>query len=109
MADKTWHTFSQFGLPVSIVSDNCHCFTSQVLKDFITKCGIHHITTAVSNPSTKGLAGKMVQTFKKALHTSSDPVQLTIDRFLFNYSLTPHSTKGVSPSELMLGIASTYG
>ena len=97
------HTFSQFGLPVSMVTDNGPCFTSQEFKDFITNCGIHHITTAVYKPSTNGLAERMVQTFKKALRTSADPVQLTIDRFLFNYRLTPHSTTGVSPSELMFG------
>ena len=29
------------------------------------------------------------------------PLQLTSYRFLFNYSLTPHSSAGVSPEELM--------
>lgn len=45
----------------------------------------------------------MVQTFRKALHMSSDPLQPTIDHFLFNYRLTPHTTTGVSPTELMFG------
>ena len=45
----------------------------------------------------------MVQVFKKALHTSSEPLQLTINRFLFNYRLTLHTTTGVSPAELMFG------
>ena len=43
----------------------------------------------------------MVRTFKQALKSSTDPLQLTVDRFLFNYRMTPHSTTGVSPSELM--------
>ena len=97
------HSFSQFGLPVSIVSDNGPCFTSNEFQDFTKISGIRHITTAVYKPSTNGLAERMVQTLKKALRISTSPLQLTLDRFLFNYRLTPHSTTGVSPAELMFG------
>ena len=98
------HSFSQFGLPISIVSDNGTCFTSQEFKEFAENSGIKHITTAVYKPSTNGLAERMVQTFKRALKKSnSSDIQSTIDRFLFNYRLTPHSTTGVSPAELMFG------
>ena len=96
------YSLSQFGFPISIVSDNGPCFTSQELKTFTNNCGIRHITTAVYKPSTNGQAEKMFQVFKKALHTS-EPLQLIIDRFLFNYRLTPHTTTGVSPAELMFG------
>ena len=99
------HSFAQFGLPISIVSDNGPCFTSQEFQDFIQSRGLRHITTAVYKPSTNGLAERMVQTFKRCLKkssTSSD-IQLEIDRFVFNYRLTPHSTTGVSPAELMFG------
>ena len=61
------HSFSQFGLPISIVSDNGPCFTSQEFKDFTRNSGVRHITTAVYKPSTNGLAEKMVHTLKKAL------------------------------------------
>ena len=43
----------------------------------------------------------MVQTFKQALKASKESIQVTIDRFLFNYRLTPQSTTGLSPSELI--------
>lgn len=97
------HSFSRFGLPVSIVSDNGPCFSSQEFKDFCMHTGARHITTAVYKPSTNGLAEKMVQTLKKSLRTSKSAIQDTLDRFLFNYRLTPHSTTGVSPAELMFG------
>ena len=97
------HVYATFGLPVSIVSDNGPCFTSVEFKEFVNKGGVKHITTAVYKPSTNGLAEKMVQTFKNTLKKSTDPVGLTIDKFLFNYRLTPHSTTGVSPAELMFG------
>ena len=99
------HSFAQFGLPISIVSDNGPCFTSQEFKEFMQNSGLKHITTAVYKPSTNGLAEKMVQTFKRCLKKSSSTadIQLTIDKFVFNYRLTPHSTTGVSPAELMFG------
>ena len=97
------HSFSRFGLPITIVSDNGPCFISQEFQDFCKNIGVRHITTAVYKPSTNGLAEKMVQTLKKALRTSKSALQDTLDRFLFNYRLTPHSTTGVSPAELMFG------
>ena len=77
------HSFAQFGLPVSIVSDNGSCFASQEFKEFAKHSGLRHITTAVYKPSTNGLAEKMVQTLKRALRTSTSPLQVTLDRFLF--------------------------
>ena len=53
------HSFAQFGLPVSIVSDNGLCFASQEFKEFTKNSGIRHITTAVYKPSTNGLTEKM--------------------------------------------------
>ena len=96
-------SFSNFGLPVSIVSDNGPCFTSEEFRLFMKNCGIRHITSAVYKPATNGLAERMVQTFKSSLKKSTEPIQITLDRFLFNYRMTPHSTTGVSPAELMFG------
>ena len=99
------HSFAQFGLPISIVSDNGPCFVSQEFQEFIKCRGLRHITTAVYKPSTNGLAERMVQTFKRSLKksTSTSDIQSMIDRFVFDYRLTPHSTTGVSPAELMFG------
>ena len=97
------HVYAIFGLPVSIVSDNGPCFTSVEFKQFLNKGGVKHVTTAVYKPATNGLAEKMVQTFKNMLRKTKEPVGLAIDRFLFHYRITPHSTTGVSPAELMFG------
>ena len=42
----------------------------------------------------------MVQTFKKSLQSSSEPIEFIIDKFLINYRTTPHTSTGVSPAEL---------
>ena len=52
-------------------------------------------------PSSNGLAERMVQTFKRALSTSNEHVSVFLDKFLFKYRITPHSSTGVSPAELM--------
>ena len=46
----------------------------------------------------------MVHAFKSGIKKLSDgTVDLKLARFLFNYRITPHSTTGMSPSELMFG------
>eukprot|EP00731_Ephydatia_muelleri_P012306 Em0006g1200a len=44
-----------------------------------------------------------VQSFKEALKKSSGDAETRLASFLFAYRLTPHSTTGVSPAELLLG------
>ena len=96
------HAFALFGLPVTIVSDNGTCFTSAEFQAFVSARGIRHITSAPYHPATNGLAERMVQTFKGHLRKSNVPLRLALDQFLFNYRLTPHTTTGISPAELMM-------
>ena len=97
------HVYATFGLPVSLVSDNGPCFTSNEFKHFMERGGVKHVTTAVFHPSSNGQAERCVQTFKNMLKKSTEPLGVAIDRFLFNYRQTPHATTGVSPAELMFG------
>ena len=53
------HSFSQFGLPISIVSDNGPCFISHEYKAFLANCGVRQILTAVYKPATNGLAEQL--------------------------------------------------
>ena len=51
-----------------------------------------------------GLAERGVQTFKEGLKKMTEAsVETTFAQFLFQYRLTPHSTTGQSPAELLLG------
>ena len=52
---------------------------------------------------TNGLAEKMVQTLNKYFYISKSSLQDTLDRYLFNYRLTPHTSTSISPAELILG------
>ena len=95
--------FATHGLPEVLVSDNASCFTSAEFKEFVAKNGIHHITSAPYHQASNGLAERAVQTFKEGMKkaTPSD-IETQLSRFLFHYRITPHSTTGVSPAELLL-------
>ena len=96
--------FSSHGLPDIIVSDNGSVFTSQDFQEFTKKNGIRHVTSAPYHPATNGLAERAVQTFKNFMKKSStNSLETRLSRFLFQYRITPHSSTGVSPAELLMG------
>ena len=56
------------------------------------------------SPSHNGLAERAVQTVKQSLKKAKEgSLKTKLSRVLFQFRLTPHSTTGVSPSELMFG------
>ena len=96
--------FALYGLPCTLVSDNGTCFTSQEFENFLKANSIQHIKTAPYHPQSNGLAERMVQSFKKGMKKiSSGTVDTKLAQLLFSYQLTPHSTTGQTPAELMFG------
>ena len=94
--------FARFGLPKVIVTDNGTCFTSKCTK-FTRQNHIRHFTIAPYHPSSNGLAERAVQTFKQGMKKQLiSTVYTKLSHFLFYYRLTPHTTTGVAPAELML-------
>ena len=96
--------FAQHGLPETIVSDNGRSFVSEEFEDFLTAHGIVHILSSPYHPATNGLAEKAVQIFKNGLKKiKTGSLSDRLAKVLFNYRLTPHTTTGFSPAELLLG------
>ena len=96
--------FVQFGLPDTIVTDNGTCFVSAEFKSYLKKNGIKQITSAPYHPSTNGMAERAVQIVKQGLKKSTHgSVRTRLAKILKAYRLTPHSTTGVSPAEMLLG------
>ena len=95
--------FATHGLPQKIVTDNGPSFTSQEFSEFMKANGIKHVTSAPYHPSTNGLAERGVQTLKQGIRrTKGSSIQEKVSKFLFNYRITPHSTTGIAPSELLM-------
>ena len=97
--------FATHGLPRTLVTDNGAQFTSSEFELFLSNNGIRYVKTSPYHPASNGLAERAVQVFKETMKKlpSSDSIETRLSKFLFWYRLTPHSTTGVPPSELLLG------
>ena len=96
--------FAIHGLPETIVSDNGTCFTSAAFKQFVTRNNIQHISSPAYHPSFNGLAERAVQLVKRGLAKLKDgSMETRLARYLMTCRVTPHSTTGTSPSELLMG------
>ena len=102
--DKLRMLFATHGLPETVVSDNGSVFTSAEFSTFMSYNGIKHLKSAPYHPASNGLAERAVQTVKGALKKDArgESVDTQLARFLFRYCLTPHSTTGIAPAELLM-------
>ena len=102
--EKLRQTFSIFGLPKTLVSDNGSSFTSQEFQTFMSENGINHIRVAPYHPASNGLAERAVQALKEGLRKlPAGSIETRLYRFLFAYRTTPQSSTGTSPAHLMFG------
>lgn len=102
---KLLDIFCTHGLPDQIVSDNGTGFASEEFAKFCAVNGIKRTLVAVRHPASNGLAERAVQTFKEAIKRMDGEklsMQEKLKKFLFRYRITPQSTTGVSPAELLL-------
>ena len=100
-------SFSCHGLPVTVVTDNGSAFTSQEFEYFLQSNDVKHATTSPYHPASNRLVEWAVQTMKLALKKTADKrksVESRMLQFLFQYRITPHTTTGVSPAELLMGL-----
>ena len=96
--------FAQFGVPEVIVSDNGSQFIAAEFQKFCQMNGIRHIQIAPYHPSSNGLAERAVKIFKQGIRKLTEgTMNDRIARSLFQYRITPHTTTGVSPAELLMG------
>ena len=102
--EKLRAIFATHGLPERIVTDDGTVFTSEEFENFLHQNGIAHTRTAPYHPASNGLAERAVQTFKQGIKRLCEgTVETKLSCFLSQYRLTPHTTTGRSPAELLLG------
>ena len=95
--DLLQESFSNFGFPQTLVTDNATTFTSGEFQSWCNERGIIHLTGAPYHPATNGAAERLVQTFKQSIRKSSLPPKQALQEFLMQYRRTPN----VSGSHLM--------
>lgn len=96
--------FANYGVPVTVVSDNGTQFTSMEFKSFLQKSGVKfHKFIAPYHPASNGQAERYVQTVKDALKTMATTprsLQHNLNKFLYQYRKAPHTTTNQSPAQL---------
>ena len=92
------------GLPEMLVTDNGTAFTSDEFSRFTKQNGIRHVRSAPYHPASNGLVERAVQTFKDFMKKmKGGSVEVNVLRFLLQYCITPQSTTGISPVEMLMG------
>ena len=93
-----------------IVSDNGTGFTSEEFQSFCRANAINHSLIAPFHPSSNGRAEQTVRSTKVTLKKLFDesPISnvdwhVALNRFLIQQHVTPHSSDGDSPAELLMG------
>ena len=96
--------FANHGIPQVCVSDNGSNFVSDEFKCFMELNGIRHITSALYHPRMNGCTERAVRTFKNNMEklNRQESIQTAVSRFLFNYRITPQTTTGKGPCELLM-------
>lgn len=99
-------TFTRFGYPVHLVTDNYSIFMGKAFQSFLKRTGIRHSTTLPYFPATNGAAENFVDTIKrklKCLPADGLSIPEAIRKFLLDYRSTPHAVTGRTPASLALG------
>ena len=99
-------TFSREGNPKELVSDIGTEFTSAEFINFLKQRGIMHLKSSLYYPCANGEVERFNRMLKDCLQTASiqgTPWKPITRSFLMDYRATPHSTTGVSPSQLLHG------
>ena len=95
-------TFSRWGIPKELVSDNGPQLTSQEFKDFLKSWGIAHKPSDPLYPKGNGKAEAAVKVIKDMLqkcHENGDDPYMA----LLELRATPRQDVNMSPAEIMLG------
>lgn len=101
--EKLRSIFAEHGIPAVLVSDNGPSLVSTEFKQFLTKNGIKHVTSAPYHPASNGLAERAVRVFKEGVKKMGEgSVETKVSRFLLKYRTTPQTTTGETPAELLM-------
>ena len=94
-------TFSMFGVPAEIVTDNGPQFTGKPFKDMCDRWNVNHTTSSPRYPLSNGLAERTVRTvkslIKKCKQTGGD-----VQEALLHLRATPQADLP-SPAEMLFG------
>uniref|UniRef100_A0A1X7VGW6 Integrase catalytic domain-containing protein n=1 Tax=Amphimedon queenslandica TaxID=400682 RepID=A0A1X7VGW6_AMPQE len=86
-----------------VVSDNASGFTSTEFKQFVSENGIRQVLVSPYHQSSNGLAEQAVAILKNIVKKFESPLEVRISKFFFKYRVSPQTTTGISPADLIMG------
>jgi hypothetical protein len=99
-------TFSMFGVPAILRTDNGPPFQSHEFKQFSTYLGFKHHHSTPLWPQGNSIAERFMKPLNKLIQTSKlegKCLKQELCKFLRNYRATPHLSTGKPPAELLFG------
>ena len=99
-------TFSIFGIPDKLKTDNGPPFQGSEFASFAKHMGFTHQKVMPVWPRANGMCERFMRNLGKVVQgarTENKPWRQELYKFLRNYRVTPHSTTGKSPAYALLG------
>ena len=106
IAKRLRKMFCRYGAPETLVTDNGPQFISSEFKELMKEFNVRHRKVTPYHPMANGEVERFNRSLKKCIQTAiSEGLdwRVVLQNFLLNYRTTPHSTTGISPSELLFG------
>ena len=94
-------TFSEYGIPFIIRSDNGPCYSSQEFKTFLQDLQVTHHTSSPHYPQSNGMAESMVKVSKNLIEKAIQSGK-PWHSFIQEYRITPLSSTIPSPAKILL-------
>ena len=98
---KLRETFSRFGIPRSVVSDNGTVFVSKEISSFFAYLGIRHIRTSNYHPESNGTVERFHSTLKsrinRIMYERGVEFEAALDKALYDVRSTPNAITGTTP------------
>ena len=98
-------SFTRYGIPDEVVSDNGPQFVSAEFSGFCSRMGIKHRKVTPLWPRANGEVerfNRVLNKYVKSRVVENLSWQTGLNAFLYAYRVTPHCSTGASPMELML-------
>ena len=96
--------FARHGVPKIVKTDNGPPFNGELFTKWGKSIGFHHKKITPLWPQSNGEAERMMDTLGKLIrvcHQEKSSWKQHLFKFLRHYRVTPHSTTGMSPTEML--------
>ena len=93
-------TFSEYGWPDTIVSDNGQCYMAEAFTKTMQEYRVNHITSSPHYPQSNGLAEKFVQTVKSLFYKAREEGPNLYKALMINHN-TPLTRNLQSPMQIL--------